>query len=113
MVMTNPDPLPEGRYKAVWLNRREGYAPTTCPPSCSPSLATPGRCPTVPTCTTSFTAPAAPPSTLPPAADAASRTTSRKHDSARFPMPLGSAMPDVRGCDRVDYRVLFIDSIWG
>ena len=32
---------------------------------------------------------------------------------ARFPMPSGSVMPDVPGCDRVDYRVLFLDSIWG
>ena len=28
MIMANPEPLPEGRYKVAWLNRRKGYVPT-------------------------------------------------------------------------------------
>lgn len=106
MIMTNPDPLPEGRYKVVWLNRRAGYVPTveltisgdswTLSHGANLHDVTHGPCRSA-----KYTTPArgghCVPDDIP---------------QSRFPMPSGSVMPDVPGCDRVDYRVLFIDSIW-
>lgn len=106
LIMVNPDPLPPGRYKVVWLNRRAGYVPTveltitgdswTLSDGATLHDVTHGPCRSA-----KYTTPESGGQCLPD-----------NVPQRQFPVRPGAVMPDVPGCDRVDYAVLFLDSIW-
>lgn len=106
LIMANPDPMPAGRYKVVWLNRRPGYVPTveltitgdswTLSDGATLHDVTHGPCRSA-----KYTTPSAGGQCLP-----------ENVPQRQFPVRPGAVMPDVPGCDRVDYAVLFLDSIW-
>ena len=107
LIMVNPDPMPPGRYKVVWLNRRAGYVPTVELTITGDSWelsdgatlhdVTHGPCRSA-----KYTTPARGGQCLPD-----------NVPQRQFPVRPGAVMPDVPGCDRLDYAVLFVDSIWG
>lgn len=108
LIMDPPEPLPEGRYKLVWLNRRAGATsdvtltvtgdhweldPTTG--------ATIYDVTHLPCRSAKYTTPADGRSCLP------------EHINQRqFPVTPGAVMPTVPGCDKLDYAVFFVSAVW-
>jgi len=108
-IMETPEPLPPGKYKVMWLNRPRPYGVETVTLTVAPDMswslgggATLHSVTHMPCRCAMYSPPEGTDSCVP-----------ENLPADEFPVTPGAMMPAVRGCDKMDYAVLFVHSIWG